>query len=65
MKPALLQLIRSHQFSNLDHEDPHTHLYIFYKLCGLVGITKTDEEVFLLGLFPFSLTRKGKVWLQS
>jgi len=65
MKPALLQLINSHQFFGLDHEDPHTLLYTFYKLCGSVGFTGNDEEALLLRLFTFSLTGKAKVWLQS
>nr|KYP31825.1 hypothetical protein KK1_047671 [Cajanus cajan] len=48
MKPALLQLISSHQFSGLDHEDPHTHLYTFYELCGLVGVSGADEEALFM-----------------
>nr|KYP38662.1 hypothetical protein KK1_040093 [Cajanus cajan] len=65
MKPALLQLISSHQFAGLDHEDPHTHLYTFYELCGSVGISGDDEEALFMRLFPFSLTGKAKAWLQS
>jgi len=58
MKPALLQLISYHHFSSLDYEDPHIHLYTFYELCGLVGVTGADEEALFLRLIPFSLTRK-------
>jgi len=65
MKLVLLQLISSHQFSGLDHEDPHSHLYMFYELCGLVGFMGTDEETLFMRLFPFSLIGKAKVWLQS
>jgi len=36
MKHEILQLINSHQFSSLNHEDPHTHLYTFYELCDSV-----------------------------
>ncbi|XP_020205130.1 uncharacterized protein LOC109790395 [Cajanus cajan] len=65
MKPALLQLISSHQFAGLDHEDPHTHLYTFYELCGSVRIYGDDEEALFMRLFPLSLTGKDKAWLQS
>nr|KYP38112.1 hypothetical protein KK1_040654 [Cajanus cajan] len=65
MKPALLQLISSHQFSGLDHEDPHTHLYTFYELCGSVGVLGADEEALFMRLFPFSLNGKAKAWLHS
>nr|KYP42803.1 hypothetical protein KK1_035785 [Cajanus cajan] len=65
MKPALLQLISSHQFSGLDHEDPHTHLYTFYELCGSVGVSGADEEALFMRLFPFSLNGKAKAWLHS
>jgi len=37
IKHALLQLISSHQFSGVDHEDPYIHLYTFYELCGSMG----------------------------
>nr|KYP44101.1 Transposon Ty3-I Gag-Pol polyprotein [Cajanus cajan] len=54
MKPALLQLISSHQFAGLDHEDPHTHLYTFYELCSSVGISGDDEEALFMRLFLIS-----------
>nr|KYP32906.1 hypothetical protein KK1_046291 [Cajanus cajan] len=65
MKPALPQLISFHQFSGLDHEDSHTHLYTFYELCGLVGVSGVDEEALFMRLFPFSLNGKAKAWLHS
>nr|KYP56851.1 hypothetical protein KK1_003100 [Cajanus cajan] len=65
MKPALLQLISSNQLSSLDHEDPHTHLYTFYELCGSVGVSGADKEALLMRLFPFSLNGKAKAWLHS
>uniref|UniRef100_A0A151UDN3 Retrotransposon gag domain-containing protein n=1 Tax=Cajanus cajan TaxID=3821 RepID=A0A151UDN3_CAJCA len=65
MKLALLQLISSHQFSGLDHEDPHTHLYIFYELCGSIRVSGADEEALFMRLFPFSLNGKAKAWLHS
>ncbi|KAG2390576.1 uncharacterized protein HKW66_Vig0220180 [Vigna angularis] len=65
MKPALLQLISSNQFSGLDNEDPHAHLVTFYELCGTMGVQGEDEEALYMRLFPFSLNGKAKAWLQS
>ncbi|XP_020211727.1 uncharacterized protein LOC109796466 [Cajanus cajan] len=65
MKPAFLTLVSSQQFAGLDHEDPYSHLSNFYELCGTMGIPEGDEEAVYLRLFPFSLTGKAKVWLQS
>jgi len=60
IKHAFLQLINSHQFSSLDHEYPHTHMYTFYELCGSIRIIGIDEQILFLRLFPFSLTGKAK-----
>ncbi|XP_020224161.1 uncharacterized protein LOC109806192 [Cajanus cajan] len=65
MKSAFLTLVSSQKFTGLDHEDPYSHLSNFYELCGTMGIHEGDEEVVYLRLFPFSLTGKAKVWLQS
>nr|KYP55784.1 hypothetical protein KK1_002009 [Cajanus cajan] len=65
MKPAFLTLVSSQQFAGLDHKNPYSHLSNFYELCGTMGIPEGDEEVVYLRLFPFSLTGKAKVWLQS
>jgi len=37
MKPSFLNLIITHQFTAMDHEDPYTHLAIFYELVGTMG----------------------------
>lgn len=65
MKPYFLSLISAHQFVSANHEDPYTYLSTFYELCGKMGIPEGEEEVVYLRLFPFSLTRKAKAWLQS
>ncbi|XP_052728540.1 uncharacterized protein LOC128195322 [Vigna angularis] len=65
MKPDLLQLISSNQFSGMDNEGPHAHLVNFYELCGFVGVIGEDEEALYMRLFQFSLNGKAKAWLQS
>jgi len=64
MKPVLLQLINSSQFSGFNRQDPHIHLFIFIELCCSVGIIGTDEETLFLRLFQFSLIGKSTTWLQ-
>jgi len=59
MKLTLLQLINSHQFFGLDHEDLHTHLYTFYELCGSFEITGIDEETFFLEIVSIIFDWKG------
>jgi len=39
MKPTMLSLITSNQFTRLDNEDPYNHLSTFYELCGTMRIT--------------------------
>jgi len=65
MKPALLRLISTHQFTGMDHEDPYTHLSTFYQLVGTMGFEENDIESIYLHLFPFSLASKAKEWLKS
>jgi len=60
MKPAFLSLINTHQFTTMDHEDPYTHLSIFYELVE----TMSFQFVYLC-LFPFSLAGKAKEGLKS
>jgi len=57
MKPTLLSLIIANQFDGLDNEDPYIHLTKFY---GTMGISRENEKVAYLRLFPFSLNGKEK-----
>ena len=34
MKPVFLNLVSTHQFTAMDHEDPYTHFFTFYELVG-------------------------------
>jgi len=65
MKPILLSLIATNQFTRLDHKDPYNHLTTFYELCGTMGISREDEEAIYLILFPVFLIGKAKIWSQS
>ena len=64
MKLALLSLITANQYRGFDNEDPYNHLATFYELYDTMGILREDEEENYLGLFPFTLFGKAKIWLQ-
>lgn len=65
MKPSLLSLTTTNQFAGLHQEDQSNHLATFYELCETLGTNFNDEEVVYLMLFPISVTRRVKIWLQS
>ena len=44
LKPTLLNLIGSHPFAGMDHEDPYTHLSTFMELCSTMGASEKNVE---------------------
>jgi len=60
MKSAFLNLISTHQFTTMDHEDPYTHFATFYELVGTVSFQSGHIENVYMCLFPFSLAGKAK-----
>ncbi|KAL5153867.1 hypothetical protein HKD37_19G053348 [Glycine soja] len=64
LKPALLSLIGSHLFAEMDHEDPYTHLSAFMELCSkaktwlqshpnkCLNTWEEVEEKFIARFFP-------------
>ncbi|XP_052726013.1 uncharacterized protein LOC128194442 [Vigna angularis] len=65
MKPALIHLVQSNQFSGLSHENPYDHLTTFNEYCNTVKMLNVSEETIRLSLFPFSLAGNAKKWLNS
>lgn len=65
MKLALLSLRTINQFVGLDQEDHLNHLATLYELCETLGTNYDDGDVIHPKLFPFSLTGKARIWLQS
>ncbi|XP_048494419.1 uncharacterized protein LOC104887343 [Beta vulgaris subsp. vulgaris] len=65
LRPALIQIIQQDQFSGLDNEDPNEHITTFLEKCDTVKLNGVTDDVIRLGLFPFSLKDKAKMWLKS
>jgi len=53
MKPVFLSLISTHQFTTMDHEDPYTHLAIFYELVGQWIFNQVILKLFICTCFLF------------
>ena len=65
MKQTFFNLISSHQFTRMDHQDPFTHISTFYELVGSMGFEERDMESFYLHLILLSLAGKETNWLKS
>ena len=62
---ALLNLVMKDQFAGRPSEDAATHLNNFVDLCDIQKKNDTDNDIFKLKLFPFSLRDRAKVWFSS
>ena len=55
IKPALITLIESHQFTGAKHEKPLAHLKQFMRYCSTVKANGVTSEYILMSMFKFSL----------
>ncbi|XP_047174851.1 uncharacterized protein LOC124842423 [Vigna umbellata] len=65
MKPTLIHLVQSNQFTGMSHENPYDHLTTFNEICNIVKILHVPDEAIRMSLFPFSLAGNAKLWLNS
>ena len=64
LKPNTIQMIQQFvQFDGLQDEDPYAHLANFLELCDTFKINGISDDSIRLRLFPFSLRKKAKQWL--
>ncbi|GKB27148.1 reverse transcriptase domain-containing protein [Tanacetum coccineum] len=60
-----LTLIKGNQFDGRTKTDPHKHIYEFLRICDMFKYRDTENEAVRLMMFPLSLTREAKTWLDE
>nr|GEY51039.1 reverse transcriptase domain-containing protein [Tanacetum cinerariifolium] len=60
-----LTLIKGNQFDGRTKTDPHKHIYKFLRICDMFKYRDTKNKVICLMMFPLSLTRDAKTWLDK
>nr|GEV45947.1 reverse transcriptase domain-containing protein [Tanacetum cinerariifolium]GFB97103.1 reverse transcriptase domain-containing protein [Tanacetum cinerariifolium] len=60
-----LTLVKENQFDGRTKNDPHKHIHEFLRICDMFKYRDTENEVVGLMMFPLSLTREAKIWLDE
>nr|GEW42812.1 reverse transcriptase domain-containing protein [Tanacetum cinerariifolium] len=65
LKVGLLQLVTSSQFYGFEKDDPHAHIRWFNKTTSTLKYQNVSNEAIKLMLFPFSLDKASRIWLEK
>ncbi|GKF77424.1 reverse transcriptase domain-containing protein, partial [Tanacetum coccineum] len=65
IKGKHLTLIKGNQFDRRTKTDPHKHIYEFLGICDMFKYRDTENESFCLMMFPLSLAKEEKTWLDE
>ncbi|GKF74647.1 reverse transcriptase domain-containing protein, partial [Tanacetum coccineum] len=57
--------VKGNQFDGRTKTDPHKHIHEFLEICDMFKYKDTENEVVCLMMFPLSLTREAKTWLDE
>ncbi|GJV47966.1 hypothetical protein Tco_1438178 [Tanacetum coccineum] len=60
-----LTLVKGNQFDGRIKTDPHKHIHEFLGICDMFKYRDTENEVVRLMMFPLSLTKEAKTWLDE
>ncbi|GJY03419.1 reverse transcriptase domain-containing protein [Tanacetum coccineum] len=60
-----LTLVKGNQFDGRTKTDPHKHIHEFLGICDMFKYRDTENEAVRLMMFPLSLTREAKTWLDE
>nr|GEW38979.1 reverse transcriptase domain-containing protein [Tanacetum cinerariifolium] len=60
-----LTLVKGNQFDGRTKTDPHKHIHEFLGICNMFKYRDTENEVVRLMMFPLSLTREAKTWMDE
>ena len=59
LRLGFIAMVREQAFSELDYENPYTHLREFGQLCACLTISGMSQETLWWKLFPFSLNERA------
>ncbi|GKG08985.1 hypothetical protein Tco_0334817, partial [Tanacetum coccineum] len=60
-----LTLVKGNQFDGITKTDPHKQIHEFLRICDMFKYRYTKNEAVCLMMFPLSLTREVKTWLDE
>ncbi|GKF18337.1 hypothetical protein Tco_0063255 [Tanacetum coccineum] len=60
-----LTFVKGNQFDGRTKTDPHKHIHEFLGIYDMFKYKDTENEVARLMMFPQSLTREAKTWLDE
>ncbi|GKB51876.1 reverse transcriptase domain-containing protein [Tanacetum coccineum] len=60
-----LTLIKGNQFNGKTKTNPQKHIHEFLRICDMFKYIDTENKVVRLMMFPLSLTREAKTWLDE
>ncbi|GJZ90939.1 reverse transcriptase domain-containing protein [Tanacetum coccineum] len=60
-----LTLIKGNQFDGRTKTDPHKYVHKFLRICDMFKYRDTKNEAVRIMMFPLSLTREAKTWLDE
>nr|GEU31478.1 reverse transcriptase domain-containing protein [Tanacetum cinerariifolium] len=65
IKGSHLTIVKGNQFNGRTKIDPHENIHEFLRICDMYKYRDTKNEVVRLMMFPLSLTREAKTWLDE
>nr|GEU46460.1 DNA-directed DNA polymerase [Tanacetum cinerariifolium] len=65
IKGKPLTLVKGNQFNGRTKTDPHKHIHEFLRIYDMFKYRDTENEAVRLMIFPLSLTREAKTWLDE
>ena len=64
LNPALITMVRQHQYTGHPSEDPNEHMGRFMRMANIVKLNRVKPKVIKLQLFPFSLRDVATTWFE-
>nr|GEY87642.1 reverse transcriptase domain-containing protein [Tanacetum cinerariifolium] len=65
LKHSLINMMTSDQFFRLEKDNPHDHIRWFNKITSTIKYKDVPNSTIKLMLFPFSLARAARRWLEK